>query len=134
MRPEYDERVADAPVSRLAITLTRMVALQIALAKEEVGQNVRRAIVGVVMLIVALVLVLVALNMLAGAAVIALAAAGIGDTWAALIVGGAGILLAVILALVGMSSLKPSNLVPAKTAARVRHDIESLKEMIRDEP
>ncbi|MCJ8140742.1 phage holin family protein [Falsirhodobacter halotolerans] len=134
MRPAYEERVADAPVSRMALLLSRMVATELAMAKEEVGRNVRKAIIGAVLLIVALVVVLVSLNMLAGAAVIALAAAGVGDTWAALIVGGAGFLIAVLLALFGLSALKPSNLVPTKTAARVRQDFESLKEMMRDEP
>lgn len=123
-----------APVTQLAIVLTRMAMAEMALARAEVGQSIRRAFLGMALLVVTLVLLLVALNMLAGAAAIGLAAAGIPDPWAPAIVGLTLILIGACLTLWALSALKPSRLIPVRTAARLRRDAELIKEMMRHDP
>lgn len=124
----------DPPISEAVLLMARMAQNEFALARAEIRANIRTAIIGAVALVVALFLLLVALNMLAGAAVIAIVGAGVADHWAPVIVGGATIAIAALLALWGVSALKPSRLIPSQTARRMRRDAEILKEMMRDGP
>lgn len=131
---ERRDPVDSAPVTRLAIVLTRMAVAELALAKAEVGESLRRAFLGLALLAVTLLLLLVALNMLAGAAAIGLAAAGVPDAWAPAIVGLVLILIGACLSAWAFSALKPSRLIPVRTAARIRRDAELIKEMMKHEP
>lgn len=123
-----------APMTRLALVLMRMAAAELALARAEVGESLRRAFLGVALLAVTMVLLLVALNMLAGAAAIGLASAGVPDPWAPAIVGLVLILIGAGFTAWALSALKPSRLIPVRTAARIRRDAELIKEMMKHEP
>lgn len=110
--------------------LTRLVRGEIALAKAEVAQNVRSAGIGIGLLVGAVILSLVALNVLAAALVAAVAELGLGAGWAALIVGAVLLLVALILALRGASALKPENLTPNRTVRNVQADAQTIKENV----
>ncbi|WP_435165692.1 phage holin family protein [Falsirhodobacter sp. 1013] len=118
------------PLSDLATILGRMAADEMALAKAEVALGVRQMAGGVAFLVVAVVLLLVALNMLAGSASAGLAFAGVHPVLAPALVGGALLLLAGGLVLWAVSALRTSRLLPVRTAARLRRDIELIKEMM----
>lgn len=122
--------LAGAPLADLATVLGRMAADEMALARAEVASGVRRMVGGVAFLVVAVVLLLVALNMLAESAAAGLALAGVHPILAPALVGGVLMLLAGGLALWAVASFRTSRLVPVRTAARLRRDIEMIKEMM----
>lgn len=133
MSHEADPR---PPVSSLlsdAINqLTRLVRGEVALAKAEVGQNLRAAALGVGLLVGAVVLALVALNVLA-VALVGLIAIWVGPGWAALIVGVLILVVAAILAMRGLASLKPENLAPTRTVRNVQADAQTIKETVTND-
>lgn len=108
--------------------LSRLIRGEVALARAETEQSLRRAGTGIGLLAGAAILALVALNVFADAAILALVEAGVTAGWAALIVGGIVAVVALVLALRGRSALKPENLAPTRTASNVRRDVETLKE------
>lgn len=110
--------------------LTRLVRGEVALAKAEVGQNLRAAALGIALLVGAVILSLVALHVLAAALVAALAETGLGAGWSALIVGVVILVVAVILALRGLNALKPENLAPNRTVRNVQADAQTIKETV----
>lgn len=124
----------DAPLTDLAAVLMRMATDELALARAEMGASLRRAAIALLLIAVALLLLLVAMNMLAGAAAVALAAAGVADHWAPALVGMILVILALGLMFWAVRALRPSRLLPVRTAARLRRDAELIKEMMRDEP
>ncbi|MHA3980198.1 phage holin family protein [Halovulum sp. GXIMD14794] len=111
-----------------------MVRNEVNLARAEISESVNRATGSAVMLIVAAVIGLTALDVLAGAAVAGLAeATELGAGWSALIVGGVLALVALILVLRGRSNLKFSNLAPKRTVRNVRRDANTVKEIYNAE-
>lgn len=115
----------------LTRTLRQFVTLvqdELALARAEVKHNVTRARIGLVFFGVAVLLALVALNVLASALVAYVAAAGLSVGSAALIVGGALLLIACILALLGRRRLSADALTPKRTARNLKRDIEDIRE------
>lgn len=113
--------------------VTSMVRNEVDLARAEIGESVSRATGSVVLLIVAAVIGLTALDVLAGAAVAALAETGLAAGWAALIVGGVLTVVALILLIRGRNNLKFSNLAPRRTARNVRRDASTVKEIYNGE-
>ncbi len=109
--------------------LTRLVRGEVALAKAEVAQNIKSAALGVGFLVGAVILSLVALNVLAVALVGALAEF-IGAGWAALLVGIVLLVVAAILAMRGLNALKPENIAPSRTVANVQADAQTIKENV----
>jgi amino acid transporter len=109
--------------------LTRLVRGEVALAKAEVGQNLRAAALGIALLVGAVILSLVALNVLAVALIGALANL-VGDGWAALIVGVVILAVAAFLAMRGIAALKPENLTPSRTVRNVQADAQTIKETV----
>ncbi|MSU88880.1 phage holin family protein [Rhodobacteraceae bacterium 2CG4] len=109
--------------------VSSLVRNEVDLARAEVSESVGRASGAVVMLIVAAVLGLTALDVLAAAAVAALAQGGMSAGWAALIVGGVLAIVALLLAMRGRRNLKLSNLAPRRTAKNVRRDANTVKEI-----
>jgi hypothetical protein len=107
---------------------TSLVRMEIDLLRAEVQEGTDKAAGAVGMLAGALLLVLVALNVLAAALVAWLAEAGLGAGWSALIVGGVLALIAIALAVKGQNDLKLSSLAPSRTARNVRRDMSSVKE------
>ena len=122
--------VAGTSLADLATVLGRMAADEMALAKAEVALGVRQLAGGIAFLVVAVVVLLVALNMLAGSAAAGLAFAGVHPILAPALVGGALLLLAGGLVLWAVSSFRTARLLPVRTAARMRRDIEMIKEMM----
>lgn len=112
--------------------LNGLIRGEIALARAEIEESLRRAAVGVGMLAGALVMVLVALNVLAAAIVAGLAEAGMHPGWAALIVGVLFLVAAAIMGKSGMAALDPSKLAPTRTARNVQRDVETVKEATND--
>lgn len=112
--------------------LTRLVRGEVALAKAEVAQNLRSAAMGVGLLVGAVVLSLVALNVLA-VALVGLIATWVGPGWAALIVGVLILAVAAILAMRGLASLKPENLAPTRTVRNVQADAQTIKETVSND-
>ncbi|MFB6775860.1 MULTISPECIES: phage holin family protein [unclassified Streptomyces] len=101
---------ADRSLGQLVASATaEMSALvhdEIALAKAEVRQDVKRGATGSVAFIVAGVLILFSLPVLSFAAAYGIHNLGLGLAWSFLIVGGAFILLAIVLALIAMAKFK----------------------------
>jgi len=112
--------------------LTRLVRGEVALAKAEVGQNIRAAAMGIALLVAAVVLSLVALNVLA-VALIGVLANAVGDGWAALIVGVVILAVAAFLAMRGIAALKPENLAPSRTVRNVQADAKTIKETVSND-
>jgi phosphoglycerol transferase MdoB-like AlkP superfamily enzyme len=111
---------------------TRLLRGEVALAKAEVMQNLRSAAFGIGLVVGAVVLALVALNVLALALVGALAD-WLGAGWAGLLVGLLILAVAALLALRGIDSLKPENLAPSRTIANVQADARAIKETVAND-
>lgn len=126
---DADPRPTGSLLSDAVNQLTRLVRGEVALAKAEVAQNVRNAGIGIGMLVVAVVLALVALNVLA-VALVGLLATWIGPGWAALIVGLVILAVAALLVFRGLAALKPENLAPSRTVKNVQADAQTIKETV----
>lgn len=131
MSHDADPRPTGSLLSDAVNQLTRLVRGEVALAKAEVAQNVRNAGIGIGLLVGAVILALVALNVLAVALVGALAATGLGPGWAALIVGVVILLVAGLLVMRGLNALKPENLAPSRTVRSVEADAQMIKESVQ---
>jgi uncharacterized membrane protein YqjE len=107
---------------------TGLVRKEIDLLRAELQEEVEKAAAAVGMLAGALLLALVALNVLAAAVVAWLTEAGLEAGWAALIVGGVLALVAIGLAMKGRNDLSLSSLAPTRTARNVERDMDAVKE------
>jgi hypothetical protein len=112
--------------------LNGLVRGEIALARAEAEESIRHAAIGVGMLAGALVMVLVALNVLAAAIVAGLTEAGMHPGWSALVVGILFLVAAAIMAKSGMAALDPARLAPTRTARNLQRDVETVKEATND--
>ena len=103
------------------------------LFRAELDQNMKKAGTAVGMMVGGIVLLLVALNVLAGAAVAAIAEAGLSPLWSAVIVGGVLFIIALILVKSGQGSLKLASLAPTRTRRNLERDRDVVvKEMSND--
>ncbi|MFB7915218.1 phage holin family protein [Streptomyces sp. NPDC056061] len=93
-------------VAAATAEMSALVHDEIALAKAEVRQDVKRGVTGSVVIIVAGVLFLFAIPVLSFAAAYGIHNLGLGLAWSFLIVGGAFILLGVLLALFAIAKFK----------------------------
>lgn len=100
--------------------VTSLVRGEMDLARAEIQENVNKAVAAIGMIVGALVLLLVALNVLAAALVAWLTETGLDAGWASLIVGGALALIAAIMAVSGKNKLKLASLAPTRTAKNAR--------------
>lgn len=101
---------------------------EIDLARAELQENLNKAMRAIGLLVGAVVVILVALNVLAAAATAALAETGMGAGWAALIVGGVLAIVGVAMALKGKNDLSAASLAPTRTVRNVRRDADVVKE------
>ena len=106
--------------------LSSLVHDEIALAKAEVRQDVKRGVAGGASLIIAGVVALAAIPMLSFAAVYGIHALGITLGWSFLIMGGAYLVLAAILGLVAWRSFKKVEK-PQRTIEGARATADVLK-------
>ncbi|WP_330297789.1 MULTISPECIES: phage holin family protein [unclassified Streptomyces] len=113
------ERTLGQLVASATAEMSALVHDEIALAKVEIRQDVKRAGIGSGAAIVAGVLVLFSLPVLSFAAAYGLHAAGLGLAWCFLIVGVAFWLIAGLLGLIAMVKFKKVK-PPTKTIASVK--------------
>ena len=107
---------------------TGLVRKEMDLFRAELQEEADKAAAAVGMLAGALLLAIVALNVLAAAVVAWLTEAGLDAGWSALIVGGVLALIAIGLAVKGQSDLKLSSLAPTRTARNVDREVDAVKE------
>ncbi|QPM92498.1 phage holin family protein [Pseudooceanicola algae] len=103
------------------------------LFRAELDQNMKKAGAAVGMVIGGIVILLVALNVLAGAAVTAIAAAGLAPLWSALIVGVVLLVVALILVKSGQSNLKLASLAPTRTRRNLERDRDAVAKELTNE-
>ena len=108
----------------------RLIRGELALARAEAKRSLSDATSAVGKLVVAAILGGVALNVLAGAAVVGLVAAGLTPVWASVAVGVGILLVAFVLVQLALSQLKPANLAPNRSMANLRQDAETFKSMV----
>ena len=123
-------QTTSALLTQVLSHLSNLVRKEFDLARAEVQQNVHKAVGGIGLLVGAVVLALVALNVLAAALVAALTELGLAAGWSALIVGGGLALIAVIFATIGAKALSATSLAPTRTVQNVRRDTQAVKEAV----
>ena len=114
-------------LSDLVTTLGRILRGEIALARAEITQGVRAALRGLVMIVVAVILLVTAIQLFAGAGVAGLVEAGLRPWQAQLALGGVLILVAAALTMAGLHRLRAHAFVPRRAFAGLRRDAETLK-------
>lgn len=112
--------------------VSALVRHEVDLARAEVNENVKGAGTAVGLLVGAVVVALVALNVLTAAVVAGLTEAGLHGGWAALIVGVILAAIAYGMAQKGTNDLKLSSLAPTRTAANLKRDADAVKEAYND--
>lgn len=106
----------------------RLLKGELALAQVEVQAGLRVAVTGLVMLVVAVILAVTAVDVLAGVLVLGLIEAGLAPVWAALLVGITLLVIAGILVRFGLKAVQPSTLVPARALRSMQRDMDALRE------
>ena len=119
----------DAPnlLADLVATLGRILRGEIALARAEITQGARAALRGLVMIVVAVILLVTAIQLFAGAGVHGLIRAGLHPWQAELVLGGVLLAVAAGLTVIGLGRLRPETLMPQRAFAGLRRDVETLK-------
>ena len=136
MRAADTESVRRQPTAGSLITdvlghVSALVRKEMDLARAEMSENAKKAAVAVGLLVGAVVVALVALNVLAAALVVGLAEVmGDAGEWAPLIVGGLLAVIAFVMIAKGVNDLKGSSLAPTRTARNLKRDGEVVKESI----
>ncbi len=129
-------RLSDtSTVGLIGDAFSQIIALfrgELDLARAEVQENLKRAVIAIGLLVAAVVLFLVALNVLAAALVQGIAELDINAGWAALIVGGAFLIIGGIMALTGKNKLTSTSLAPTRTVKNVQRDVQATKETTHD--
>lgn len=123
------DRSAPALVGDLIGHVTELFRKEMLLLRSELNEKGNQVMTAIGMIAGALVLALVALNVLA-AALVAAIAEFIDGGWAALIVGVALALIAWILLSSGTKSLKTANLMPRRTTDSLSKDATMAKERV----
>ena len=110
--------------------LAQLFRHEIALAGAEARQSLGRLKTGLILLAVALILALVALNVVAATAVAALVAAGVGPVLSPALVALAGLGLAALCLWAALRRLSARSLTPRRTMAALRRNGETLANMV----
>lgn len=127
---EQPVRSATSLLGDLAHQIPELFRKELKLFRAEIGEKTSQVFAAVGMLAGAIVIALVALNVLAAALVSAIAELGIEPGWAALIVGGGLAIIAFALTAKGVNDLKASNLAPDRTVDAVKSDARMAKEKV----
>lgn len=109
-----------------------LIRKEVALAKTEIRQSIRRTCTALGLIVAAAVIGIVTLNILAAALVAALAQTELGLIWSALITGAVLALLTGFLLLKGIRGLKSEAFMPSRTMQNVQHDARAIREAYRD--
>lgn len=132
MKDDYVD-TRSGPVGLLTNALTHVASLvrkEVDLARAEMSENIGRAAVAVGLLVGAVVVVLVALNVLAGALVAGITRLGLAPGWSALLVGVVFACIAGAMAAKGVKDLKLVSLAPTRTAKNVKRDAQAVRETL----
>jgi len=124
-------RTQPSTTTLLSETLGRLGGLirgEVDLARAEISENMTRAAVAIGLLAGAIVVSLVALNVLAAALVAAITEAGIDAGWSALIVGVVFGVIAAGMIAKGTKDLKLSSLAPTRSIKHARATAAAVKE------
>lgn len=128
---EPDEPAAgDGPADLLVRLLTDLVQVlqgDVLLARAEIARGLRGMGLGLVLMIVAALLAMLALNALAAAALLGLVALGLPPVWASVVLGLGLLLLAYAGLRVALALLNPGNLIPIRSLSRLFNDLAALK-------
>lgn len=108
--------------------ITELLRGELDLARTEVQENLKRAVIAVGLLVAAVVLFLVALNVFAASLVTGIAELGLGAGWAALIVGGVFLVLGAGMIMKGKNTLTTARLAPTRTVKNVQRDVHLTEE------
>lgn len=119
-----------ALLSKAMGQLSSLFRKELALARAETEQALKRALAGVGMIVAGVVAALTSLNVLAAALVVALTELGLEPGWSSLVVGLGFAVVAGGLVALGARALKTGNLTPDRTFQNVRKDTETLKEAL----
>lgn len=114
--------------------LSNLLRGEFALARAEIEEKAHSAAFGLGLIFAGMVVAQTALNVMAAALVASIAEKGIPAGWSALGVGVVLALIAFLIVMNGMAALKPVNLAPRRTMANVRRDVETLKEVVENDP
>lgn len=114
-------------LSDVVAGIGRLVQGELTLARAEAAEGLKAAGSGLAKIVLAVILGLVGLNVLAGAAVAGLATTGLGPTWAAVIVGLVLCALAYGLVLAGRAALRLRGLWPDRALSGLRRDAEAVR-------
>ena len=119
----------DAPnlLADLVATLGRILRGEIALARAEISQGLHGALRGMAMVVVAVILLVTAIQLFAGAGIAGLVHAGLRPWQAELVLGGVLVVVAVLLSMAGLRRLRGDAMMPSRAFAGLRHDVETLK-------
>ncbi|WP_430449158.1 phage holin family protein [Rhodophyticola sp.] len=128
-----DTKESGSLISSVLLHLSRLIRKEFELAKAEMSEKVNRAAFAIGLLVIGAILLLSALNVLAGAAVAGLVELGLTPGWAALAVSGVVLLIAAVLAARGISILKTTRFAPTETVETISNDFATLKESIHDQ-
>ena len=122
-----DPRTAPHLIADTLRHFSSLMQKEVQLAKAEMSNNISRAAVGVAFFGIAALMVLTALNVLAGAVVGYLTEAGMNAGTSALIVAAIFVVVAVILVIMGKSRLTADSLAPNTTMHNVQRDVSAVK-------
>ncbi|RMA43076.1 phage holin family protein [Rhodophyticola porphyridii] len=128
-----DTKESGSLISSVLLHLSRLIRKEFELAKAEMSEKVNRAAFAIGLLVIGAILLLSALNVLAGAAVAGLVELGLTPGWAALSVAGVVLLIAAVLGARGISILKTTRFAPTETVETISNDFATLKESIHDQ-
>lgn len=130
MTTTSEQKTAESTGSLLGDAMRHISSLvrgEFDLARAEMDENLRKAMTAIGFLIGALVIALVALNVLAAAVVSGLTELGLDAGWAAVIVGVVLGIIAAAMISKGTSDLKLSSLAPTRTAENVKRDARAVQ-------
>lgn len=113
--------------------LAQLFRHEIALAKAEAGASLGRLKTGLILLAIALILALVALNVAATTAIAALVWAGVGPVLSPALVTLAGLGLAALCLWAALRRLSARSLTPRRTIAALRENGETLVNMVKSD-
>lgn len=123
-----ESRSTSSLLGDLITHTTELFRKEIQLFRAEINEKIRQVSNAGVMLAGGLVLGLVGLIYLAGAAALGLVAAGLSPAWAVLIVGAVLVIIAGIMAMAGKNKLNASNLAPHRTVDALSKDARMARE------
>lgn len=120
-------------LSNVMASVSGLVRGEVDLARAELGENIQRAAIAIGLITGAVVIALVALNVLTAALIAGLTEAGLDYGWSALLVGLAYAGIAFLMAAKGVNDLKLSSLAPTRMAANVKRDAAAVKEAYNEQ-